>query len=153
MSRILEFQPTDEQTVIARVLLDLHQAIDANFPGANPSARQFSKTVLTHQSESTRIDNTPPSKSESEVESQESPGQKLAERTKREKAELSMTPRAGYKSAQAIPTLHTEEMRELLGESPFSRGVKTILIFILLVGIAMLIWLVFLRPETISDFN
>ncbi len=59
MSRILELQPTDEQTIVARVLLELHQAIDQHFPNANESSRQFSKTVLSHRSEATAIDQQP----------------------------------------------------------------------------------------------
>lgn len=59
MSRILEFQPTDEQTVVARVLLELHQAIDIHFPEARGSSRQFTKTVLSSQAENTAIDLKP----------------------------------------------------------------------------------------------
>lgn len=58
MSRILEFQPTDEQTIVARVLLDLHQAIDSSFPNASESSRQFTKTVLS-EIESTQADQRP----------------------------------------------------------------------------------------------
>lgn len=60
MSRILEFQHADEQTVVARVLLELHQAIDLHFPEAKGSSRQFSKTLLATQADaSTAIDNQP----------------------------------------------------------------------------------------------
>jgi hypothetical protein len=44
-------------------------------------------------------------------------------------------------------------MRAMLGESLFSRGLKSILIALLVAGIAVLVWLIFLRPETIGDFN
>lgn len=149
MSRILEFQPTDEQTVIARVLVELHQAIDVNFPGANPSARQFSKTVLTHQNDSTRVDNTPSVK----PEPKSGQGQKNDEMNRQDNAAVSMTPKSTHNSTKAIPTMHTAEMRALLGESPFSRGMKTALLTLLVLGIAVLVWLVFLRPESINDFN
>jgi hypothetical protein len=149
MSRILEFQPTDEQTVVARVLVELHQAIDVNFPGANPSARQFSKTLLTHQSESTRVDNNPSAK----PEPQTNRNPKQGNQSRPENSHVSMTPKTGHKSTKAIPTLHTAEMRALIGESPFSRVLKTILITLLLIGVALLVWLVFLKPETVSDFN
>ena len=60
MSRILEFQHADEQTVVARVLLELHQAIDLHFPQAKGTSRQFSKTLLATQADSsTAIDNQP----------------------------------------------------------------------------------------------
>lgn len=60
MSRILEFQHADEQTVVARVLLELHQAIDLHFPEAKGSSRQFSKTLLATQADgSTAVDNQP----------------------------------------------------------------------------------------------
>ena len=149
MSRILEFQPTDEQTVIARVLVELHQAIDVNFPGANPSARQFSKTVLTHQNDSTRVDNTPSLK----PEPKSGQGQKNDEMNLQDNAAVSMTPKSTHKSTKAIPTMHTAEMRALLGESPFSRGMKAALLTLLVIGIAVLVWLVFLRPESINNFN
>jgi hypothetical protein len=149
MSRILEFQPTDEQTVIARVLVELHQAIDISFPGANPSARQFSKTVLTHQNESTRVDNTPSVK----PEPKSGQSQKNEDKIRQDSSRVSMTPKSAHKSTNAIPTMHTAEMRALLGESPFSRSLKTALLALLVLGIAVLIWLVFLRPETINDFN
>lgn len=60
MSRILEFQHADEQTVVARVLLELHQAIDIHFPQAKGSSRQFSKTLLAAQTDvGTATDNQP----------------------------------------------------------------------------------------------
>jgi hypothetical protein len=59
LSRILELQTTDEQTIVARVLLELHQAIDVNFPNAGGTSRQFSKTVLSTHADSTAIDNQP----------------------------------------------------------------------------------------------
>ena len=59
MSRILEFQPADEQTVVARVLLELHQAIDSHFPDAKGTSRQFTKTILSSGAESTAVDNRP----------------------------------------------------------------------------------------------
>ncbi|MCX6124837.1 MAG: hypothetical protein NTV34_08830 [Proteobacteria bacterium] len=59
MSRILEFHPSDEQTIVARVLLELHQEIDLHFPDTKGSSRQFTKTVLSSNSESTAIDQQP----------------------------------------------------------------------------------------------
>ena len=60
MSRILEYQYADEQTVVSRVLLELHQALDANFPGVGGAAnRQFTKTVFSSQGEQTHVDGQP----------------------------------------------------------------------------------------------
>ena len=149
MSRILEFQPTDEQTVVARVLVELHQAIDVNFPGANPTARQFSKTVLTHQSESTRVDNLLPGK-------QGSPfplNQKQESDDPIESRQLSLTPITNKPSGKVMPTMHTAEMRVLLGDSHVSRGLKVILTLLLLVGVGVFIWLIFLRPETVNTLE
>ena len=99
MTRILEFQPTDEQTVVARVLVELHQAIDINFPGANPSARQFTKTVLTnHAGESTRIDNNVGSANSGEG-AEGSPQQQASGATSELpslSSNLSLTPKTGH---------------------------------------------------------
>jgi hypothetical protein len=59
MSRILEHQHADEQTVVSRVLVELHQAIDRNFPHTQSRNRQYAKTVFTGVGESTAIDQRP----------------------------------------------------------------------------------------------
>ena len=61
MSRILEYHFADEQTVVSRILLELHQTLDASFPGSAATNRQFSKTVFSAQSEKTNVDSQPSS--------------------------------------------------------------------------------------------
>lgn len=150
MSRILEFQPTDEQTVVARVLVELHQAIDAHFPGANPSARQFTKTVLTNQGESTRVDNVPTSAERRSAAQADIPEAQFAEQ---EISKLSMTPRGSQQMKMAETPLATADLKRLMGESPTSRVVTRLLIGAFVVGVAVFIALFFLGTDMRSVFG
>lgn len=47
MSRILDLTPSSEDSVVSRVLLLVHKAVDENFPKAEKPDRQFSKTVFS----------------------------------------------------------------------------------------------------------
>ena len=151
MSRILEFQPTDEQTVVSRVLIELHQAIDQHFPGANPGSRQFTKTVLTSQSESTRIDNLP-GKPTAESRGLSLPGEVATGRQTKSsnlldahKPELSMTPKSGVKLPEQQVVLGTADVRHLIGESLTAQMTNLVLILLLVSGIGVTIWLLFFR--------
>jgi hypothetical protein len=53
VSRILEINPSQEETVVSRVLLLVHQAIDEKFPDLQNAPRQFTKTVFSDEGEST----------------------------------------------------------------------------------------------------
>lgn len=46
-NRILEFTPSQEEAIVARILVLLHQAVDENFPAAEKANRQFTKTVFS----------------------------------------------------------------------------------------------------------
>jgi len=139
MSRILEFQPTDEQTIVSRVLVELHQAIDISFPNAKPTAKQFSRTVLTNQGESTRIDNIPPASDErlnAPLQQEDSPKHPVSA------AQISMTPKTGAYARHNEPLLHTAQLRTLLGESYYSRLTKKVLVGLLLLGMAVFAWMI-----------
>ena len=43
-SRLLDFNPTEEDIVISRVLVSVHKAIDKKFPHASPAPSRFAKT-------------------------------------------------------------------------------------------------------------
>jgi hypothetical protein len=143
MSRILEFQPTDEQTIVARVLVELHQAIDVSFPNAKPSARQFSRTVLTNQGESTRIDNMPQSSEERSATT----GNEVGQTSPRSQDKISMTPRTGVNTPDYDSPLQTGQLRSLLGESHTQRILQKALVVLLLIGILVFVWLAFVGPE------
>jgi len=143
MSRILEFQPSDEQTIVARVLVELHQAIDVSFPNAKPSARQFSRTVLTNQGESTRIDNMPQSSEERSAAS----GNELGQQLSTSQEQISMTPRTGVNPANFDPPLQTGQLQKILGESRGSRITQKVLFLLLIAGIFVFAWLAVLGPE------
>lgn len=53
MNRILEFSPSQEEAVVARILVLVHQAVDTHFPSAEQANRQFTKTVFSGEGERT----------------------------------------------------------------------------------------------------
>ncbi len=53
MNRILDFSPSQEEAVVSRVLVLVHQAIDDAFPSAEKAGRQFTKTVFSEDGEKT----------------------------------------------------------------------------------------------------
>jgi hypothetical protein len=144
MSRILEFQPTDEQTIVARVLVELHQAIDVSFPNVKPSAKQFSRTVLTNQGESTRVDNKPQVSDERIITP-------LNEDTAPEHSDagqyISMTPRTDAKNRVKDQFLHTAQLKTIIGESYASRLTRKLLLILLLLGLGAFAWLVLIGPQ------
>ena len=127
MGRIIEFQPADEQTVVARVLLELHQAIDANFPDANQTNRQFAKTVLTSQIESTRIDGIP-----NPIFSRGNNSSKDQGAAKAPQSLLSMTPKSGVRKSHTM--FGTDDIKTMMGQSAASRRVTQILWALLVCG-------------------
>jgi hypothetical protein len=153
LSRILEFQPMDEQTVVSRVLIELHQAIDDHFPEANPSGRQFTKTVLTNQSDATRADNVPSkpgvtAKNESPQRQSNTAHNDVArQHNAPQSSQLSMTPKTGLKRPPEQELLHTADIRRLIGDSRISQVLRIGLLILLLTGIGVGIWLVLLRGD------
>lgn len=145
MSRILEFQPTDEQTIIARVLVELHQAIDASFPNARPSAKQFSRTVLTNQGESTRIDNI--AQPNDERLNVSAPTANDFQTATSNLSNISMTPNSAIKNRAIEKPLHTAQIKTLMGESYGSRILRQILITALIIGFAIFVWILFFGPN------
>jgi hypothetical protein len=163
MSRILEFQPTDEHTVVARVLVELHQAIDIHFPGANPSARQFTKTVLTNQAgEATRVDNAPavntsadlPKEAQRDRQNGAAPRHRDPRQEDPKGSHLSLTPRTkkGNKKQSEDP-LATDELRHLMGETSWSRRLRQGLTVSLLVGILVFLWIYFDGSRLLALLN
>ncbi len=69
MTKILEFTPSQEDAITARVLVMVHRAVDQHFPNTTQPSRQFTKTVFSDDQETTAIrsiaapadpDNVPP---------------------------------------------------------------------------------------------
>ena len=54
-NRILEFTPSQEEAIVARILVLLHQAVDEHFPAAEKATRQFTKTVFSDDGERTAL--------------------------------------------------------------------------------------------------
>lgn len=55
MNRILDFTPSQEEALVARVLVLVHQTVDDAFPSAEKATRQFTKTVFSDDNERTAI--------------------------------------------------------------------------------------------------
>ena len=57
MSRLLDFNPSEEDIVVSRVLVSVHKAIDMNFPNAEPAPTRYAKTSFgTPEETLTNID-------------------------------------------------------------------------------------------------
>ncbi|MBF0440600.1 MAG: hypothetical protein HQK54_01725 [Oligoflexales bacterium] len=46
MSRILEYQPVEEEVIVSRILVQIHQKVDMEFPNAAPASKRFAKTII-----------------------------------------------------------------------------------------------------------
>lgn len=46
MKRILEFTPTEQDVIVSRSLVMVHQTIDDEFPEAKPASQRFAKTAF-----------------------------------------------------------------------------------------------------------
>ncbi|MGE0171600.1 MAG: hypothetical protein AB7T49_02395 [Oligoflexales bacterium] len=55
MRELLEFHPESEDTVVSRILIAVHEAIDREFPKANPPPSRFAKTVFSGNDEPTAL--------------------------------------------------------------------------------------------------
>ena len=53
MSKLTEFRPSDEASLVSRLLILVHKAIDESFPEAEPASRRFAKTVFSSGDEPT----------------------------------------------------------------------------------------------------
>ena len=156
MSRILEFQPADEQTVVARVLLELHQAIDTHFPDVKGSSRQFTKTVLSSRGEATAVDQRPDAQGAGSSGASDQAGQQQDRGRDRDKAAskrkdlkpgdevLSHTNRRGEfenlefsKADSAIAAMSATTFEE----APWSKRLTKLLVFSLVVGLILLAWI------------
>ncbi|MBC7661749.1 MAG: hypothetical protein H7249_18805 [Chitinophagaceae bacterium] len=53
MHRSLDFTPVDDEVIVSRILMQVHQAIDEAFPNAQPASARFAKTAFTGYDEPT----------------------------------------------------------------------------------------------------
>lgn len=53
MHRSLDFTPVNDEVIVARILAQLHHAIDETFPNAQPASARFAKTAFTGYDEPT----------------------------------------------------------------------------------------------------
>ena len=51
--RVFDFTPAEAEVVVSRLLVSLHQAIDASFPDARPASQRFAKTAFVGHDEPT----------------------------------------------------------------------------------------------------
>jgi|APSaa5957512535_1039671.scaffolds.fasta_scaffold167985_1 hypothetical protein len=56
MNRLIDFTLSDEESVVSRILVQVHKSVDRHFPSAEAATRQFTKTVFSEDdSESTAM--------------------------------------------------------------------------------------------------
>jgi hypothetical protein len=146
MSRILEFQPSEEQVIVSRVLLELHRAIDSNFPEAKGSSRQFTKTVLSSDSENTAI-NLPSQADQLSSRGAESAGQSIQPSPPPPKM-ASSTPVSlnRHSSTSGIEFSRVNDAfpkmtATALEETSWSKWLTRILAFSLFVAVAVGVWI------------
>ncbi len=53
MHRSLDFTPVEDEVIVARMLTQLHHAIDEAFPNAQPASARFARTAFTGYDEPT----------------------------------------------------------------------------------------------------
>ncbi len=59
MHRSLDFTPVDDEVIVSRILMGLHQTIDDAFPNAQPASHRFAKTSFTGYDEPTLTQGAP----------------------------------------------------------------------------------------------
>lgn len=57
--RSLDFTPVEDEVIVSRILMSLHQAIDDAFPHAQPASQRFAKTAFTGYDEPTLTQGIP----------------------------------------------------------------------------------------------
>lgn len=55
MKRMIEYVPMDAETMVSRILVIVHQAIDDEFPHAQPAPSRFAKTVFGEEPTITKM--------------------------------------------------------------------------------------------------
>ncbi|GEM_PF-6110567 len=53
MHRVFDFAPADQEVVVSRILVQVHQAVDEAFPHARPASQRFAKTAFVGYDEPT----------------------------------------------------------------------------------------------------
>lgn len=59
MHRSLDFTPVDDEVIVSRILMQLHQSIDESFPNAQPASSRFARTAFTGYDEPTLTQGAP----------------------------------------------------------------------------------------------
>ncbi len=57
--RNLDFTPVEDEVIVSRILMHLHQAIDEAFPNAQPASSRFAKTAFSGYDEPTLTQGAP----------------------------------------------------------------------------------------------
>jgi hypothetical protein len=152
MSKILEITASQEEAVVSRVLLLVHQVIDEKFPNLQNSSRQFTKTVFSEEGESTAqhfiptdlpsenaAPNIPPPPAKGRKDDRAAPQQitspKAAQITKKQEAKSS-----GQFNPENLSnsTRLGTEMESLKPESPLSDWTTRITVALLIAGLVLL---------------
>lgn len=60
MTRIIDYAPSDEQSLVSRILLAVHKAADEAFPAGTGMQRQYAKTLVAAGNGSEKTPEAPP---------------------------------------------------------------------------------------------
>lgn len=163
MNRILEFTPSQEEAVVSRILVLVHQAIDDAFPQAENANRKFTKTVFSEEGgektaahrpgEFAQVEDTSPDGRSSDPALPPPPPQKVppppppraktpqAPAQAAEKAPLVTSPQAATKGASRTTRLDTHMEKMGVGEGP--DWVTRITLALLIAGLLLLAYVMF----------
>lgn len=152
MSRILEICASQEEAIVSRVLLLVHQAIDEKFPNLQNSSRQFTKTVFSDDGESTAQHmlpaealtedrpNIPPPPGEGRGRRKALPVDSPEVKSERKSAESSAEYSGLSSSNLSNSTRLGTEIESLKPESPLSDWSTRITLALLIAGIILLVY-------------
>ena len=152
MSKILEITASQEEAVVSRVLLLVHQVIDEKFPALQNSSRQFTKTVFSEEGEST-AQHFVPSEALSDSDAPTIPPPPASSRRSDKSSPQQVTaPRAAPVTKKSESRSHGNfdpdnlsnstrlgtEMESLKPESPLSDWTTRITVALLIAGLVLL---------------
>lgn len=60
MTRIIDYAPSDEQSLVSRILLAVHKAADEAFPAGKAMQRQYAKTLVAGGNGADKTPEAPP---------------------------------------------------------------------------------------------
>jgi len=141
MNRIIDFTLSDEESVVSRILIQVHKAVDQHFPDAEAASRQFTKTVFSEEeSESTAMLKPIPQEA-SEFAHEESTKEITVGSDDHIEAQKSLTSeKASSPSSHSKVRSELEEVSDTQNKSDWFSNVMIVLLFAGLIMLAYVIY-------------